>query len=95
MNCKFCCRYPQHVGNATSAGNAALYKHGNFEETFPQNSEVRTTKLNALKSSYQAASRILVTSLTQQQKATECSFRVVWILGQHKKPFSDAEIIKE
>ena len=45
-------------------------KHRNFEKTFPQNSEVRTTKINALKSSYQAASRILVTSMTQQQKAT-------------------------
>ena len=45
-------------------------KRRDFEETFPQNSEVRTTKINALKSSYQAASRILVTSLTQQQKAT-------------------------
>ena len=46
-------------------------KHRNFEETFPQNSEVRTTKINALKSSYQTASRILVTSMTQKQKATE------------------------
>lgn len=35
-------------------------KHRHFEETFPQNSEVRTTKINALISSYQAASRILV-----------------------------------
>ena len=49
-------------------------KHRNFVETFPQNSEARTTKINALKSSYQAASRILVTSMTQQQKA-ECSLR--------------------
>ena len=46
-------------------------KHRNFVETFPQNSEARTTKINALKSSYQAASRILVTSMTQQQTATE------------------------
>ena len=36
--------------------------------TFPQNSEVRTTRINALKSSYQAASRILVTSMTQWNK---------------------------
>ena len=69
-------------------------KHRNFEETFPQNSEISTTQINALKSSYQAASRILVTSMTQQQKATECSLRVVWILGKYKKPFSDAEIMK-
>ena len=70
-------------------------KISSFEETFPQNSEVRTTKINALKSSYQAASRILVTSMTQQQTATQCSLRVLWILGKHKKPFSDAETIKE
>ena len=48
-------------------------KHRNFEETFPQNSEVRTTKMNVLKS-YQAATRNLI-SMTQQQKATECSLR--------------------
>ena len=42
--------------------------HRDFEETFTQNSEVRITKINTLKSSYQAASRILVTSMTQQQK---------------------------
>ena len=48
-------------------------KHRNLKEIFPQNSEVRTTKINALKSSYQAASRILVTSMIQQRKATECS----------------------
>lgn len=70
-------------------------EHTNFEETYPQNSEVRITKINTLKSSYQAASRILVTFMTQQQKATEASLRVAWILGKHKKPFSDAEIIKQ
>ena len=70
-------------------------KPRNFEETFPQNSEVRSTKMNAMKSSYQAAGRIPVTSMTQQQKTTECSLRVVWILGKHKKPLSDTEIIKE
>ena len=33
--------------------------------------------------------------MTQQQKATECSLKVAWVLGKHKKPYSDAEIIKE
>ena len=42
-------------------------RHRNFEETIPQNSEVRITKINALKLSYQVASRILVTSVTQQK----------------------------
>ena len=39
-------------------------KRRNYEEIFP-NSEISTTQLNALKSSHQAASRILVTSMTQ------------------------------
>ena len=43
-------------------------KHRNFEEIFPQNSEVTTTQINALKSSYQAASRNLITSMTQLNK---------------------------
>ena len=45
-------------------------KPRNFEETFPQNSEVRT-KINTLKLSCQAATQILFTSMTQQQKVTE------------------------
>ena len=67
-------------------------KHDYFEATFPQNSAVRTTKINGMKSSYQAASRILVTSMSQREKATETSLRVAWVLAKHKKPFSDAEI---
>ena len=63
----------------------AVMKISNLK--FPQNSEVRTTKINALKLSYQAASRILFTS-------AECSQRVVWILAKHKKPFSNAQVIK-
>ena len=30
-----------------------------------------------------------------QEKAKECFLRIAWILGKHKKPFTDSEIIKE
>ena len=30
-----------------------------------------------------------------QEKATKCSLRIAWILGKHKKPFTDSEIVKE
>ena len=43
-------------------------KRMSFKETFLQISEISTTQINALKSSYQAASRILVTSMTQWNK---------------------------
>lgn len=39
-------------------------KHDQFEQYYPKNTEIRTTKLNNLKSSYQATSRIIVKSIT-------------------------------
>lgn len=71
-------------------------KHRDLEdfETFPQKSKLRTTKINTLKMSYEAVSRILVTSMTQHQKTTECSLSGL-DLGKHKKPFLDAKIVKK
>lgn len=63
-------------------------KHAHFEQNYPQNTELRTTKINQLKSSYEATSSVIVRSATQQERATEASLRVAWVLGKHKKPFS-------
>uniref|UniRef100_G3NU70 Uncharacterized protein n=1 Tax=Gasterosteus aculeatus TaxID=69293 RepID=G3NU70_GASAC len=42
------------------------------------------------------STRILSHTFTAQQRANECSLRVAWILGQHKKPFTDAcMLVKE
>ena len=68
-------------------------EHCSFEEEFPPNSERRTQEIKSLKRLYQGSSRILIKSMTHQQIAMECSLRVAWVLGKHKKPFSDAEII--
>ena len=38
---------------------------------------------------------VFANTMTAQEKATECSLRIAWILGKHKKPFSDAEIVSE
>ena len=38
---------------------------------------------------------ILANMTTAQEKATECSLRIAWILGKHKKPFNDSEIVTE
>ena len=70
-------------------------KHAHFEQNYPQNSEVRARKIQQLHSSYQATRSVIVRSATQQERATEASFRVAWVLGKHKKPFSDSEIVKE
>lgn len=60
-------------------------KHRNFEEAFPQRSEDVKTK--GLKSSDVAKSKVLVTSVTQKQKAKECLLTVLWALGKYKKIF--------
>nr|XP_055069906.1 SCAN domain-containing protein 3-like [Misgurnus anguillicaudatus] len=70
-------------------------KHRYFEQQYPQNTEVRTIKLRQLKSSYESANKLLVRALTHQERATEASFRVAWVLGKTKKPVSDAEVVKE
>ena len=38
---------------------------------------------------------ILASMTTAQEKATEWSPRIAWVLGKHKKSFNDAEIVKE
>ena len=69
--------------------------HKYFEQTYPLKSEVRARKINELRSQYDRSTRILSHSLTAQQRANECSLKVTWILGQHKKPFTDGVFVKE
>ena len=42
-------------------------------------------KINDLRAQYDRSTRILTHSFTAKQRANECSLRVAWILGQHKK----------
>ena len=30
-----------------------------------------------------------------EETARECSLKIAWILGKHKKPFTDSEIVKK
>lgn len=88
----FCPREAQDLDLQWNSGQSEeWYKHAHFEQNYPQNTEVRTTKLNQLKSLYQASSRIIVKSMTKQEQA----LRVAWVPGKHKKPFLDTELIKE
>lgn len=66
-----------------------------FEKKFPPGSGARKTKLDSLLKSYEGSSRLLVRSATQQEKATEASLRVSWILNKKKMPFTTSEVVKE
>ena len=70
-------------------------KHSKFEGMYQQKTEERKNKIDRLKSQYEKSTTILINSMTIQEKATECFLRIAWILGKHKKPFIDAEIVKE
>ena len=68
--------------------------HKSFHERYPEGSNDRKNKLAALLKSYETSSNILVSSATGQEKATEVSMRVSWILNKHKQPFTTSEIVK-
>ena len=70
-------------------------KHKEFDINYPLKSEVRAQKIKDLKAQYARSTNMLTYSFTAQQRANECSFRVAWILGQNKKAFTDAEVVKE
>ncbi|CAL9703956.1 unnamed protein product [Knipowitschia caucasica] len=70
-------------------------KHSTFSHTYPPSSAIRSQKIADLKAQYARSSRIMVKTFTAQQRANECSLRIAWILGQHKKSFSDAMVVKE
>ena len=62
---------------------------------YQQKTEERKNKIDKLKLQYERSATILVNSISVQEKATECFLRIVWILGKHKKPFTDSEVVKE
>lgn len=90
--------YVQRLSELIKSGNVKRHyetKHKSFDETYPLKSALRAQKINDLKAQYDRSSRILTHSFTAQQRANECSLKVAWILGKHKKPFTDGGVVKE
>lgn len=72
-----------------------ITKYGNFEKAYPPETETRKQKIKALEAGYAHSNRILVQSLTAQQRVTSASLRAAWVLTRHNKAFTDAEIFKD
>lgn len=70
-------------------------KHSSFEQSYPLKSELRARKITELQAQYDRSTRLITHTFTAQQRANECSLKVSWILGQHKKTFSDGTVVKE
>jgi hypothetical protein len=70
-------------------------KHATFNEQFPIASQIRKDKVTSLKSNVARSQLVLVRSMTKQEKAMEASLRVTWLIAKKKKPFTDAELVKD
>ncbi|XP_039610054.1 general transcription factor II-I repeat domain-containing protein 2-like [Polypterus senegalus] len=62
---------------------------------YPPKSELHSHKIDARKSSLVASSSLMMKATTTQSNVTEASLSIVWVLGRHKKAFTDAEVVKE
>lgn len=66
-----------------------------YDKDFPKGSSLRIEKVNALRSSFERSQMVMKRSMSEQEKCTEASLRVAWILAKHMVPFSYSEIVKE
>ncbi len=70
-------------------------KHPNFNINYPLGSDIQQGKIQTLTSTYECSRAVISRSCSAQEKATIASLRVAWILAKKKRPFTDAETIKE
>ncbi|GFR03521.1 uncharacterized protein TNCT_505101 [Trichonephila clavata] len=68
--------------------------HGSFDTDFPLKSELRKQKLKEFKSQLIRQQSCFIKPNTLSKAATVASLRVNHVLGKHKKPFADEEMIK-
>ncbi|CAK1582867.1 unnamed protein product [Parnassius mnemosyne] len=69
--------------------------HSKYQTDFPPNSEIRKSKLQALKSQLKVQENMFSGPIEQSKAATEASFQVSYRIAQKCRPFSDGEYIKE
>ena len=69
--------------------------HGSFASTYPAGSEERRKKLQVLQASFERSQMALGQFCTEQQRAMIASLRVAWTLTRQKRPFTDADTVKD
>lgn len=66
-----------------------------FELKFPLESNERKAEFERLSLARTSLQKSLIAAIRAPDYVTEASFRVCYLLVKHKKPFSDAELMKE
>ncbi|XP_025415972.1 uncharacterized protein LOC112687468 [Sipha flava] len=70
-------------------------KHKSFSEKYQVGSNLRKSKIESLYLSYSTSTQINNKAMSEQEKCTEASIHISWILPKHMKLFTNADIIKE
>lgn len=70
-------------------------KHKEFHSKFPPGSSLRQRKISSLQFSHTQGTSMIRGGSSAQDKCTEASFRVSWILCKNMIPFTHAEVVKE
>ncbi|XP_076388965.1 general transcription factor II-I repeat domain-containing protein 2A-like [Megachile rotundata] len=98
-NAKPTCLICNETVAACKAANISRYyetKHlKKYDKDFPKGSSLRIEKINILRSSFEHSQIIMKRSTSDQEKCTEASLRVAWILAKHMVAFSYSEVVKE
>ena len=66
-----------------------------FNGSFPETSEQRKQKIASMLTSYERSVLTICKTASAQESATAASLHVSWTLDKAKKPFADAEFIKQ
>lgn len=89
------------ICNETVAVNKAanLKRHYNSKHAAKYNREypkgsLRNEKIASLQNSYEQSNLIMKHALTEQEKCTETSLRISWIMAKNMIPYSHSEVIK-
>lgn len=69
--------------------------HSSFSTNFPEGSEERRKKVQGLVGSFKNSQVALGHFCTAQERAMSASLRVAWTLTRKKRPFTEAETVRE
>lgn len=89
------CRQTQALSKKGNLERHYNTNHQKFDESYPPKSSLRAKKVAELAKELRAQQQLFTRPVDHNKAATEASFRVSHLLAQHKKPFTDGELVKQ
>ena len=70
-------------------------KHSSYDQQFPLGSDEKNRNVKQLKASLGTGQQCMKRVTTEQEKTTQASLKVIWILGRAKNSFVSSETVKK